>query len=117
MEQVIVIHKDKPVACIPVLTDDTGCVGCQAYDPDDIDLCLSVSDPFDCISTMKLAAIQVHTGTRFEAETQGGRLIKNALVHAVVEWREHPLQVYWEDELGKHIEPFALHEFKKFKFL
>lgn len=64
-----------------------------------------------------LAAIQVYVGTRFEGETLGGRIIKNAVVHSIVEWRDYPLQVHWTDSTGKHIEPFALHEFKRFKFL
>lgn len=119
MDNVIVLQKASgPVACL--LGPGEGrqsCAGCQAYDRQNISLCTDLE--VDCTQNggEVLAAIRVYIGTRFEAETVGGRIIKNALVHGIVEWRDYPLQVYWTDEVGKHIEPFALHEFKKFKFL
>lgn len=122
MESIYIVDKkDGPVACMLGPRMSGGalefCRGCQAYEPDDIQLCLSVN--VDCCQNGHevLTAVQVNVGTRFEGETHTGRVIKNAVVHSIVEWRTHPLQVYWTDELGKHIEPFHLTEFKKFKFL
>lgn len=122
MESIYIVDaKDGPVACmlVPRMSVDAFefCQGCVAYDHDDVQLCLGVD--VDCYQNglEVLAAVHVNVGTRFEGETYTGRVIKNAVVHSIVEWRTHPLQVYWTDELGKHIEPFHLTEFKRFKFI
>jgi len=122
MAKVYVVHKaDGPVACMLGPKMGGGlldfCKGCQAYEPTDVQLCLSVD--VDCCQNGHevLAEIKVHVGTRFTGETLNGRIIEDALVVGIVEWREYPLQVHWTDSTGKHIEPFALHEFKHFKFL
>lgn len=121
METVYVVHQPTgPIACLLSTRPDPAtqsCVGCQAYDPVNIFMCTDVAA--DCCNNGGdvLAKIRVYVGTRFEGETHTGRIIKNAVVHSIVEWRTHPLQVYWTDEFGKHIEPFHLTEFKKFKFL
>ena len=93
------------------------CHGCQAYDKYDIRMCQEVD--VDCTANdgEVLAAIKVNVGTRFEGVTHKDRPITNAIVIGIVEWRKYPLQVHWTDINGKHIEQFALHEFKKFKFL
>lgn len=93
------------------------CNGCQAYSKDDLSLCLSVDVDCTLNGGEVLAAIKLNGGTRFEAITQNGVHLKDALVHSIVEWREHPYTVYWTDQNGKHIEQYALHNFKKFKFL
>ena len=119
MEQVVVVHKkDGPVAClysgIPE-RQHMGCHGCQAYEVMDTALCV---EPWhDCYQRGKLAAIRVYIGTRFEAETYNGVKVTNAIVHSIVQWRKHPLTVYWTDALGRHIETYALTDFKSFKFL
>ena len=120
MDKVYVVHKaDGPVACM-LVSQGVGarhfCTGCQAYQPDDINLCLS---DVDCCQNGHegLSEVKVNVGTRFTGETLNGRIIEDAIVVGIVEWRKHPLQVHWTDSTGKHIEPFALHEFKHFKFL
>lgn len=122
MESIYIVDtKDGPVACMLGPRMSGGalefCRGCLAYEPDDIQLCLSVN--VDCCQNGHevLAAIKVNVGTRFTGETINERIIEDALVVGIVEWREYPLQVHWTDSTGKHIEPFALHEFKHFKFL
>lgn len=121
MHNVIIVNKATgPVACLLGPGSRSmlhPCLGCQAYDKHNVPLC--VETDVDCTQNggEVLAAIKVYVGTRFEAETHTGRVIKDALVHSIVEWRDYPLQVYWNDATGKHIEPFALHEFKKIKFL
>lgn len=119
MEQVIVVHKKgEAVACLASglpERSDMGCHGCQAYEVMDPALCVETGH--DCYQFGKLAAIRVYIGTRFEAETHNGVKVRNAIVHNIVEWRKHPLTVYWTDALGKHIETYALADFKKFKFL
>lgn len=121
MEQVIVVQKQTgPIACLlGPRPDDSpqSCRGCQAYCKDDVQLCWEVG--VDCTHNggEVLAAIQVYVGTRFTGETLNGRIIEDAIVVGIVEWRLYPLQVHWTDSTGKHIEQFALHEFKKFKFL
>lgn len=113
--------KDGPVACMLGPRMSVGalefCRGCLAYDPDDIQLCLSVN--VDCCQNGHevLAEIKLNVGTRFTAETHTGRIIEDAIVHCIVDWRERPYQVYWSDKTGKHIEPFSLDEFKRFKVL
>lgn len=119
MEQVIVVHKKEgAIACLASGVPEhfsMSCAGCQAYAVMDPALCVETGHY--CYQFGKLVAIQMNVGTRFEAETAGWRTIKNGIVHTIVSWRKFPLTVYWTDELGKHIETFALHEFKKFKFL
>lgn len=122
MDKVYVVHKsDGPVACMLGPRMSGGmfdfCKGCQAYEPTDVQLCLSVD--VDCCQNGHevLTAIKVNVGTRFEGITHKDRAITNAIVIGIVEWRKYPLQVHWTDINGKHIEQFALHEFKRFKFL
>ncbi len=122
MDKVYVVHKaDGPVACMLGPKMGGGlldfCKGCQAYEPTDVQLCLSVD--VDCCQNGHevLAEIKLNVGTRFTAETHTGRIIEDAIVHCIVDWRERPYQVYWSDKTGKHIEPFSLDEFKRFKFL
>lgn len=74
-------------------------------------------NPNQCHAIHPMHGVSLRVGTRFTAETHEGRVIPDAIVVSVVEWREYPLQVHWTDSTGKHIEPFAMTEFKRFKFL
>lgn len=122
MQEIIVVQRgDRKVPCMLGPRMSGGkldfCQGCQAYDKYDIALCLSVD--VDCTQNggEVLAEVKLNVGTRFEAETLNGVKVTNAIVHSIVDWRERPYTVYWTSPLGKHIETYALTDFKKFKFI